>query len=101
MLLGPGGEPVVGRDAIRAHEQGFLDAFKIEMTITPAETMEHGEKGWGYGAYKAKLTPHEGGAPVELTGKFLNIVQPRKDGTLEIVRHCWNSDQPMPEPPAG
>jgi ketosteroid isomerase-like protein len=101
VLLAPGSEPMMGRDAIRAHEQTFLDAFKIEMSIEPADVVEHAEKGWGYGSFKGTLTPKSGGAPVEVTGKYLNVVQLRQDGTLEIVRHCWNSDQPIPTPPAG
>jgi ketosteroid isomerase-like protein len=68
------------------------------MRIEPAETQQRGEIGWGYGTFHATLTPHGGGAPVEMKGKYLNIVQPREDGTLEILRHCWNSDQPMPGP---
>jgi uncharacterized protein (TIGR02246 family) len=98
VLLGPAEEPVLGRDAIRAREEGFLSSFNIEMSIDSAECEAIGEKGWGYGSFRATLTPHDGGSPVEITGRYLNIVQPRQDGTLEICRHCWNADQPIPIP---
>lgn len=101
VLLAPGSDPIIGRDAIRAYQQGMLEAFKVEMSIEVAEQQELGDKGWGYGVFQGKMTPAAGGEPVEITGKYLNLVQPRADGTLEIVRHCWNSDQPMPAPPAG
>jgi ketosteroid isomerase-like protein len=100
VLLGPGEDPVIGRDAIRAREHGFLTAYKIEMALDSAECEPLGEKGWGYGSFRATLTPHGGGEAIRITGKYLNIVRLREDGTLEICRHCWNADQPIPAPQA-
>ena len=101
VMLAPGMAPLVGRDAIRGFQQGMVGAFEMQMSISPDERQEAGEKGWGYGSFRVKMTPRAGGDATELTGRYLNVVQPRSDGTLEILRHCWNSDQPMPTPPAG
>jgi ketosteroid isomerase-like protein len=101
VILGPGAAPIVGREAIRAYEQEMLGAFHVELSIETAEVQDLGEKACGYGGFKMKLTPkQEGAAAVEVTGKYLNVVQPRgeegKEEGLEILRHCWNTDQPMP-----
>lgn len=97
VLLAPGNDPIAGREGIRAHLQEFLSAFKIEVAIEVADSQEIGEKGCGYGTFKMTLSAKDGGS-TEVTGKYLNVVQPREDKTLEIVRHCWNADQPLPQP---
>jgi ketosteroid isomerase-like protein len=97
VIQGPGMEPLVGREPIRAYEQEFLGAFQVNISIIPTEIQQCGDKGWGSGTWRATLVSRAGGEPVEVTGKFLNIVQPRADGTLEIIRHCWSSDQPIPQ----
>ena len=97
VIQGPGMEPLVGREPIRAYEQEFFGAFEVEISIAPTEIQQFGDKGWGSGTWHAKLKPRQGGDAVEVTGKFLNIVQPRADGALEIIRHCWSSDQPVPQ----
>ncbi len=96
VLLGPGFPPVMGRDAVRAHTQEYLDAYTVELLFEPAETQQLGDKGFGYGTFKVTMTPRKGGTPSTITGNYLNIVQSRPDGTLEILRHCWNADQAMP-----
>ncbi|MEZ5366647.1 MAG: DUF4440 domain-containing protein [Bryobacterales bacterium] len=98
VLLAPGEAPIVGREAIRSYQQQLLASFQVKMSIDPAEHEELGGKGWGYGTFQAEMRPHKGGEPAPFTGRYLNVVQPRADGTLEILRHCWNSDQPMPAP---
>jgi len=96
VILGPGVEPVVGREAIRAHQEEFLGAFEIQLDMQTDETEDLGKRGWGRGTFAMQLTPKSGGETTKHTGKYLNIVQRRDDGTLEIVRHCWNADQPLP-----
>ena len=101
VLLAPGVEPLLGRDAIRQYQRVMLGGHAVEIEITPAEVVELGDKGWGYGSFQIKMKPHGGGDVAEIDGKYLNVVRPRGDGTLEIFRHCWNSDQAIPTQPAG
>ena len=97
VILGPGGDPVIGRAAIRAYQFQHLQAYEFELEMHTAETEDLGRRGWGYGTFAMVLRPRDGSAPTKVTGKYLNIVQPREDGTLEIVRHCWNADQGVPQ----
>ena len=71
VLLEPGLEPMQGREAVRAHFQQLFEAFKAETKIEAAESEELGEKGWGRGAWEATLTPKDGGAALQASGKFL------------------------------
>ena len=96
VMLTPGAAPLTGRAAVLAHIQDMVKRFRIQVKIETTETQKLGEKGWATGSYQAALTPHDGGEQLELTGNYLQILQPREDGTLEILRHCVAADQPLP-----
>ena len=93
----PPSEPVLmGKEAIQSNLQSQLDQFKYEITITQDEAVGAGDWAYGRGTYALKATPKAGGKAVDITGKYLNIMQHQPDGSWKIARHIWNSDSPPP-----
>ena len=68
----PPGEPsVVGKKRIRVRNQGFLDRFTFDMSITNEEVGVAGDWAYARGTYAATLSPKQGGDPVLIDGKAI------------------------------
>ena len=91
VLMAPGGQTVVGEQAIRAwHEAAWQENTVNECSGTVDEVQVQG--GWGFarGTFTATLTPASGSAPIQENGAFINIVQRQTDGSWKLARVIWN-----------
>ena len=92
--LPPGEPPVVGKDQIRARNQGLLDEFTVNLSSTSAEVGVAGDWAFDRGAYTATLTPKGGGRTIPIDGKYLTILKRQPDGSWKIYRDIFNSNGP-------
>src|SRR6266496_4701730 len=92
--LPPGEPPVVGKDQIRARNQGLLDKFTVNLSSTSAEVGVAGDWAFDRGAYTATLTPKGGGRTIPIDGKYLTILKRQPDGSWKIHRDIFNSNVP-------
>ncbi|MEX2501837.1 MAG: nuclear transport factor 2 family protein [Trueperaceae bacterium] len=95
-LMPPDAPEAHGRDAVRAHTQGYLDAGAARAEIS--SLMDYGvlgDEAWGAGTYRFFS---DAGDPVAV-GKFL-IVYRRVGDAWSIARHIWNRDVAPSAPPS-
>jgi ketosteroid isomerase-like protein len=94
----PPGEPtVVGKEAARGWVQRTHKQFKVEGRYTStADLTVIGDWAFERMAFRLKLTPVEGGAPVEEVGKGLHVYRREAGGAWKIAQDIWNSDEPAP-----
>jgi len=92
ILMPPNRPPVIGKDQIRVIAKGHFDKFTIDMDGTEAEVEVAG--GWAFtrGTYTVTLTPEEGGQPVFIDGKYIDILERQSDGSWMMHRTIFNSN---------
>ena len=88
----PDEPPVVGKDRIRVRNQGFLDRFTFDMSITNHEVGAAGDWAYARGVFKATLTPKQEGDPILIDGKYMTILRRQSDGSWKIHRDIFNSN---------
>ena len=94
MMISPNRVPVAGKDANdRAMEQAFKQ-FKIDEKWTPLETVVDGSLAYQRGEFTVVATPRGGGASRSTHGNFLRIYRRLPDGSWQMTRDMFNSDQP-------
>jgi uncharacterized protein (TIGR02246 family) len=96
----PNAPAAKGRAAIEAFHKAFAQQWMMHgMTITPTETKVTGDTAYDVGTYKQTLMPNKGGPVVEDKGKYVVLL--KKDGGAWLITHAiYNSDNPLPAPPA-
>ena len=92
VLMAPGGQTVVGQQAIRAWHEAAWQENTNECSGTVDEVQVQGDWGFARGTFTAVLTPTSGGAPIQESGKFINIVRRQADGSWKLTRVIWNSN---------
>ena len=98
VVLMPPNEPaVVGKEAARAWVRNMFQRFKIEGTYTStADLRLIGDSAFERMSFKLKLTPIDGGAPIEDVGKGVHVYRRQAGGAWKIAQDIWNSDKPVP-----
>jgi len=90
-------EPAVfGKENLRTSMKPLFDNFTIEMAIYNEEVQVAGDWAFSRGTFTATLTPKEGGEPLYMDGKYLDILERQADGSWKIARDCFNSNVPPP-----
>ena len=88
----PPDEPaVVGKERIRARNQGVADQFRFDIGITNEEVRTAGDWAFARGTYRASLTPKQGGKPIPIDGKYMTILARQPNGSWKIHRDIFNS----------
>lgn len=96
----PNAPAATGRAAIEKYHKDFAQQFMIHgITITSQKTRVSGDIAYDVGTYKQQLMPMKGGGVADDHGKY--IVLMKKDGGAWVITHAiYNSDLPLPAPPA-
>jgi ketosteroid isomerase-like protein len=90
----PPDEPaVVGRQAIGEWYRNLYDAGQIDITHEPLEIDAFADVIICRGNARGTLTPKNGGEPIPFDNKFLMVLEKRPDGSLQIWRAMFNSNQ--------
>lgn len=92
VLMVPGGEKLVGQQAIRAWHETAWQGHTHECTGTVDEVQVQGDWGFDLGTWASVMTPTDGGTPSEESGQFINIAQRQADGSWKLARVIWNLD---------
>ncbi len=97
----PNGPAAKGRAAIEAFHKAFGQQFMMHgMTITSTETKVHGDYAYDVGTYKQGLMPMKGGAVIDDHGKYIVLLKKDASGSWWVTHAIYNSDVPLPAPPA-
>lgn len=96
VIMMPPNEPArAGKAAIRSMWEDLLSAFGVEVSVNVEEVEVLDEWAFERGTFRMKLTPRSGGAPVEDSGKYLDILRRQADGSWKYSRLAFNSSQPF------
>jgi uncharacterized protein (TIGR02246 family) len=92
LVMPPGGEAVVGHEAVRAWSEAFIEMFEIAGEYTGSEVVGAGD--WAIENYTATLTltPRAGGEAAMETIKGIHVYRRQADGSWKIAQDVWNSD---------
>lgn len=97
----PNAPAVKGRAAIEAFHKAFGQQWMMHgMTIASTELKVHGDTAQDVGTYKQSLMPMKGGAVVDDRGKYVVLLKKDASGTWWVTHSIYNSDVPLPAPPA-
>ncbi|UCG76086.1 MAG: DUF4440 domain-containing protein [Gemmatimonadota bacterium] len=94
--LPPHERAVVGKEAIRARHQMFLEQYDFTLDNPSAEIHVAGDWAIMRGNFSTTATPKGGGEPLEDSGKYLVTWRRQADGSWLAMHEMWNSDNPMP-----
>ena len=98
--LPPNAPAATGRAAIEKYHKDFAQQFMIHgITITSQKTHVAGDIAYDVGTYKQQLMPMKGGAVADDHGKYI-VLMKKEGGTWMITHAIYNSDLPLPAPPA-
>ena len=97
IVLPPNMPAATGHAAIEAMFKTFPPITALE--IRNEEMEGNGSMAYVRGRYTMTLSP-PGGAAITDTGKYLEIRRKQSDGSWKLVRDMFNSDVPLPPPPA-
>ena len=88
--------PIVGKAAVRAWAEGYLQAFTTHWDKTSEEFVVSGD--WAFERYTYKSTdePKAGGANVIDTGWGLVIYHHDADGKWRVARDAFSTDTALP-----
>ena len=93
VLLGPGLEPLVGKESVGQFVAGALGAFVTE-TLDNREPVTSGALGFVWGTYDATFLAQKEGTEMREYGKHVFLCQRQKSGEWKFKVVIWNT---MPE----
>jgi uncharacterized protein (TIGR02246 family) len=97
----PNAPAAKGRAAIEAHHKALAQQFMMHgMTITSGEVKVTGDRAFDVGTYKQTLMAQKGGGMVDDHGKYIVLMKKDLSGAWWVTHAIYNSDVPLPAPPA-
>ncbi|NIN71704.1 MAG: DUF4440 domain-containing protein [Gemmatimonadetes bacterium] len=93
VYMPPDEAPVVGRRAIAEWYRNFYEIIQMDVTHEPLEVDVFGAVIIHRGNAHGTLTPKNGGEPIPFDNKYLMVFKKQPDGSLEIWRAMFNSNQ--------
>lgn len=98
ILMPPNGDPVMGPAGIKAWAEAFPPFTDFKVTLEEVEG--RGDLAYGRGTYSMVISPPGAPAPIPDHGKYLAIYRKQADGSWKASRDIFNSNVPVPAPPA-
>lgn len=92
LLMPPASEVLRGREAVQAYYQKIFDEFETDLKSGYLEVEVSGDLAYGRGFATVRLTPLDGGEPVESTAKYLNVLERQADGSWKTTHDIWNDN---------
>ncbi len=90
-----------GRAAIEAYHKAFGQQWMMHgMTITSTETKVAGDTAYDAGTYKQQIMSNKSGAVIDDVGKYVVLLKKDAGGGWLITHAIYNSNLPLPAPPA-
>src|SRR6187402_279359 len=97
----PNAPAAKGRAAIEAYHKAFGAQWMMHgMTITSTETKVAGDTAYDAGTYKQQIMSNKSGAVIDDVGKYIVLLKKDAGGNWLITHAIYNSNLPLPAPPA-
>jgi uncharacterized protein (TIGR02246 family) len=90
-----------GRAAIEAYHKNLAAQVMVHgLSIKPTETHVMGDAAYDVGTYSQNLMSMKGGKTMDDKGKYVVLLKKDAAGSWLITHAIYNSDIPLPAPPA-
>jgi ketosteroid isomerase-like protein len=97
----PPNEPIwSGKAAVKEKLNPFFSTPGFSAKWEPSQVSVSGDLGYTVGNYDMLMTDSTGAKSVVENGKYLVIWKRQADGKWKVAAESFNSDMPLPEPPA-
>ena len=101
VLLPPNAPIAADAKAIRDSWGSLLGPnTSVSWKVTKVDVAQSGDLGYLYGTYSLSIKDPKGGAPVQDTGKMVEIWKKQSDGKWKCAVDTYNSDLPAAPAPA-
>jgi uncharacterized protein (TIGR02246 family) len=88
-----GSPALVGKEQIRpVVEATYFGPVTVQLDWEFEELEMLGDRAIGWGWFDQTLTPKEGGEPVNIVGKFLDVFRRNNDGEWQLACISFNAD---------
>ena len=98
VLLPPNGAGIKGQAAMAQFLSGFPPYSDFKLGVTTIDGS--GDIAYVQGTYSMMITPPGATAAIADTGKWVVTAKKQSDGAWKGTIVIWNSDVPLPAPPA-
>ena len=100
-LMPPNAAMIAGRDNVKKYLTDMMNLpdFSLAWQPTRAEAARSGDIGYSIGTYHVMFTAPDGGMVME-DGKYTTVWKKQPDGTWKVAVDMFNSNTPLPAPPA-
>ena len=93
VFLAPGVPALNGKEAVREWARdSIFGAFHVELDYDFEDMEFVGSTAQAWGCFQQTLTPKDGGEPLEIRGKFLDVFKPDQNGQWKLARCAYNAD---------
>jgi uncharacterized protein (TIGR02246 family) len=93
VFLAPGVPALNGKDAVRQWAQeSMFSLFDIELDYDFEDVEFLGSTVQAWGWFQQTLTPKDGGEPLEIRGKFLDVFKADPRGEWKLARCAYSAD---------
>lgn len=85
----------VGPESVRESWEGFFGAYQVvEASLSHQHLETHGDTAVAWGLFKLTAKPVEGGEPVEMSGRYMDVARNFDGNWLYVADHA---SMPLPE----
>lgn len=101
VMLAPNEAMAAGKEAIRkmVGDMFAIPGFVIKWRATKVEVARSGDLGYSLGTYELSMNDPQG-TPMADRGKYVTVWKKQADGSWKVAVDMFNSDLPLPQPPA-
>jgi ketosteroid isomerase-like protein len=93
IMIAPNRPLIDGKEANDTANAGAFARFRIEEAWMPVETVIAGDMAYQRGTFTVAATPRTGGETRHTHGNFLRIYRRQADGSWQMTRDMFSSDQ--------
>lgn len=92
VLMAPGGQASIGREAVEAYYQTIFDEFDVVLESYYVEVDVSGDMAYGRGEAIVHATSKIDGKESVSKSKYLNILKRQDDGSWKTTHDIWNTN---------
>jgi uncharacterized protein (TIGR02246 family) len=90
--LGPGLDPILGIDALRAFLQPVYEQVHMNISMTPNDVQVVGDVAYEWGSISGRIVMAPDAPPQAVNAKYVYVYRRQRDGSWRIVYDIYNDN---------
>ncbi len=83
-----------GLEALKIRLERLFQRYRADLAVIVIEIRVHGDIAYDYGWHVLKLTPKDGGQPIQRKDRYLDVWHRSKEGEWKLCMYMDNLDVP-------